>query len=172
MAEENATRPPGWVDFALAKSVPFERVSEALGIAETLKRSGNEYRGVCPFHGGTKESFGYNIERGFKCHGCQKKGGNVLDFVNLKLFGGSDLKGAARWLVALLEPPVAEKPTAADSAERVQSAVVMTARDRAICRGVARYLASVFGALGNVEMIEQELSRFVSEAIGAVDREV
>src|SRR2546423_1013113 len=108
MAEGNGTRPAGWVDFALAKSVPFDRVIEALGIAETLKRTGNEYRGVCPFHGGEKGSFGFNTERGFKCHACKKQGGNILDFVNLKLFGGRDLKEAARWLIALLEMPAAE----------------------------------------------------------------
>src|SRR2546423_8570529 len=105
-ASVNSTHPPGWVDFALAKSVSFDRVIEALGIADTLKRTGNEYRGICPFHGGTKDSFGFNTERGFKCHACQKKGGNVLEFVNLKLFGGGQIKEAAKWLVSLVEGSV------------------------------------------------------------------
>jgi len=47
---------------------------------------------------------------------------------------------------------------------------VMTARDVAICRGVARYLAAMFAPLGDVEAIERELSRVVDEEIRALDR--
>ena len=42
---------------------------------------------------------------------------------------------------------------------------VMTERDAAICRGIARYLAAVFAPLGNVEGIHRELSRFVEEEV-------
>jgi hypothetical protein len=185
MSEGNGSRPVGWVDFALAKTVRFEQVIAAMGIAEQFTRYGNEYKGICPFHGGTKESFGFNTERGFKCHGCKRSGGNVLDFVNHKLFGGKDIKAAGQWLISLIEGsvdndvlPVAEPATEempalpARDLQDPADAEVMTARDVAICRGIARYLSSLFSTLGNVETIERELARFVAEEVGAVTRDV
>jgi hypothetical protein len=173
MSEGNGSRPAGWVDFALAKSVPFEQVIEAFGLSEAFDREGDEYKAICPLHGGTKESFGFNVSKGlFHCFGC-KKSGNVLDFVNLKLFAGKDLKAAGQWLIALLEPPSVE-PTkeempalpAADLQDAAD-AEVLSSRDIAICRGIARYLSSLFSRLGNVETIEQELMRCVAEEISA-----
>ena len=175
MSEGNGSRPAGWVDFALAKSVPFEQVIEALGLSEAFCKEGDEYRAICPLHGGTKESFGFNVSKGlFHCFGC-KKSGNVLDFVNLKLFAGKDLKAAGKWLIALLEPPAAERakeempalPAADPKDPDPWDPEVLTARDIAICRGIARYLSSLFSRLGNVETIEQELMRFVSEEVSA-----
>jgi hypothetical protein len=108
MAEGNGSRPASWVDFAVAKSVPFEQVIEALGLSEAFAKEGDEYKAICPLHGGTKESFGFNVQKGFfHCFGC-KRSGNVLDFVNHKLFGGKDVKAAGKWLIALLEPSPAE----------------------------------------------------------------
>jgi DNA primase len=48
-----------------------------------LKRVGNRYRGLCPFHGEKTPSFHVNREQGlFHCFGCQV-GGNVFKFVEL-----------------------------------------------------------------------------------------
>jgi DNA primase len=48
-----------------------------------LKRVGNRYRGLCPFHGEKTPSFYVNREQGFfHCFGCQV-GGDVLKFVEL-----------------------------------------------------------------------------------------
>jgi DNA primase len=82
MSEGNGSRPEGWVDFSRAKKVPFEAVVAALELSGKLRRYGDEYKGVCPLHGGEKESFGFNVEKGlFHCFGC-KRSGNLLDFVN------------------------------------------------------------------------------------------
>jgi DNA primase len=49
----------------------------------TLKRVGNRYRGLCPFHGEKTPSFYVNREQGFfHCFGCQV-GGDVFKFVEL-----------------------------------------------------------------------------------------
>jgi hypothetical protein len=48
---------------------------------------------------------------------------------------------------------------------------VMTERDAAICRGIARYLSCLFSTLGNVETIERELMRFVAEEVSVVTRD-
>jgi hypothetical protein len=178
MSEGNGSRPAGWVDFALAKSVPFEQVIEALELAEAFSKEGDEYKAICPLHGGTKESFGFNVSKGFfHCFGC-KRSGNVLDFVNHKLFAGKDIKAAGRWLVGLLEPsPVEpareETPILPESVSEVlDESSVLTVRDVAICRGVARYLSFLFSRLGNVETIERELMRFVAEEVSAVSRDL
>jgi len=172
MAEGNGSRPAGWVDFAVAKSVPFEQVIEALGLSEAFCKEGDEYKAICPLHGGTKESFGFNVSKGlFHCFGC-KKSGNVLDFVNHKLFGAKDLKAAGQWLIALLEPSSVEpatEETPPSRSEVFDELPALTARDVAICRGIARYLSSLFSRLGNVETIEQELMRFVAEEVSTSD---
>jgi len=170
MAEGNGSRPAGWVDFAVAKSVPFERVIEALGLSEAFTQEGDEWKAICPLHGGTKESFGFNISKGlFHCFGC-KKSGDVLDFVNHKLFSGKDLKAAGQWLIALLEPPSVEPATEETSPSRSEAfdeLPELTARDIAICRGIARYLSTLFSRLGHVETIEQELMRSVADEVSA-----
>jgi hypothetical protein len=176
MAEGNGTRPEGWVDFSRAKKVPFALVIEAMELSGKLKRYGDEYKGICPLHGGEKESFGVNVEKGlFHCFGC-KRSGNLLDFVNHKLFEGRQIKEAARWLVSLVEgsednddPPEAEP--AREEIPATADTLGMTTRDIAICRGVARYVSSLFSTLGNVETIEQELLRFVAEEVSAVTRD-
>lgn len=184
MAEENGSRPEGWVDFSRAKKVPFEVVVEALELSGKLRRQGDEYKGVCPLHGGDKDSFGFNVEKGlFHCFGC-KRSGNLLDLVNHKLFGGQRIKEAAGWLISLVDGSVDnDVPPAAEPAKEEMSALpatalqdpadgeVMTERDVAICRGIARYLSCLFSTLGNVETIERELTRFVSEEVSAVTRD-
>jgi hypothetical protein len=174
MSEVNGSRPAGWVDFARAKSVPFEQVIEALGLSEAFERDGDEYKAICPLHGGNKESFGFNVVKGFfHCFGC-KRSGNVLDFVKHQLFSGKDLKAAGRWLVELLETPAAEPATEetpalpAAALQDPADAGLLSVRDMAICRGVARYLSFLFSSLGNVETIERELTRFVLEEVSAV----
>jgi hypothetical protein len=179
MAERNGSRPEGWVDFNRAKKVPFEAVVEAIELSGKLKRYGNEYKGVCPLHGGNKESFGFNVEKGlFHCFGC-KRSGNLLDFVNHKLFGGRQIKEAAVWLISLVDwsvdndipVPEVREVQAVEVDEGVPpESSMMTERDAAICRGVARYLSSLFSMLGNIETIERELTRSVAEEIRALDR--
>jgi CHC2 zinc finger len=128
---------------------------------------------VCPLHGGDKDSFGFNVEKGlFHCFGC-KRSGNLLDLVNHKLFGGRQIKEAAQWLISLVDGSVDnDVPPVAEVAEDMPvEPSVMTERDAAICRGVARYLSAMFAALGDVEVIRRELSRAVEEEIRALDRQ-
>ncbi len=49
----------------------------------SLKRVGNSYKGLCPFHGEKTPSFHVNREKGFfHCFGCNV-GGNVFKFLEL-----------------------------------------------------------------------------------------
>ena len=152
------------LDFNEAKRVPFADALRELGLLDgKLRRDGDELKGICPLHGGEKESFGVNFVKGFfKCFGC-KKSGNVLDFVmSYKQCGSYE---AAEWLLALgerLKMWEVEKP----SAPVAVGSGELTVREQAICRAVARYLAAVFAPLGNVEVIEVELGRLVAEEVG------
>lgn len=52
-----------------------------IGRHTTLKRSGNEFRGCCPFHGEKSPSFFVNPQKNmYHCFGCQA-GGNALGFL-------------------------------------------------------------------------------------------
>jgi len=69
-----------------------ELVSEYL----KLKRSGDNYRGLCPFHNEKKPSFNVNRSRQiFHCFGC-KKGGDIFNF--LMLHEGLNFPEAVRLL--------------------------------------------------------------------------
>jgi DNA primase len=72
-----------------------------------LKRAGNTYKGLCPFHSEKTPSFNVNPEKGFfHCFGCSV-GGDVFKF--LELYEKVGFQDAVRLLaqkfgVALPEP--------------------------------------------------------------------
>lgn len=56
-------------------------IVEVISRAVSLKREGNQYKGLCPFHSERSPSFAVNPKtQRFTCYGCGKKG-DVLDFV-------------------------------------------------------------------------------------------
>lgn len=85
-----------------------------------LKRSGNSYKGLCPFHAEKTPSFTVNREKGFfHCFGCGA-GGNVFKFLELheKLGFQEAVKLlAARFGIALPERAATDEERN-DSAER------------------------------------------------------
>jgi DNA primase len=59
---------------------------EIVGESVALKRTGSDYRGPCPFHGGTNRNFSVSPKRGsFYCFVCHEKG-DVFSFF-MKKFG-------------------------------------------------------------------------------------
>ena len=68
--------PPQFLDELAARN-PIE---EVVGQYVTLKRSGSNLFGLCPFHGEKTPSFSVSPEKGiFYCFGCHK-GGSVINF--------------------------------------------------------------------------------------------
>ncbi len=56
-------------------------IVSVVGQRVLLRRSGKEYRGLCPFHSEKTPSFYVNEEKGrYHCFGCQASG-DVIDFV-------------------------------------------------------------------------------------------
>ena len=76
-----------------------ERVREAADIVSVigeyvqLKRSGNSFRGPCPFHHGTHSNFSVNPRGGYSCFVCGEKG-DVFTFIQKYL--GLDFVGAVK----------------------------------------------------------------------------
>ena len=63
-----------------------------------LKRVGNRYMGLCPFHAEKTPSFSINQELGlFKCFGCDK-GGDAITFI--REIEHLDFVDAVEWLAA------------------------------------------------------------------------
>lgn len=57
------------------------KISRVIGDAVKLKRSGNEFSGLCPFHNEKTPSFTVNDQKGFyHCFGCGAHG-DVIDFI-------------------------------------------------------------------------------------------
>ncbi len=72
----------------LAKPAILDIISPVV----TLRKSGNSFVGLCPFHAEKTPSFVVNPNRqNFRCFGCGE-GGDVFDFV--QKLNGTDFKGA------------------------------------------------------------------------------
>jgi CHC2 zinc finger len=160
MTERNGTQPAGYVDLNRAKQVPFVDALQELGLLEKLRRDGDELKGICPLHGGEKESFGVHVARGvFNCFACKKKG-NVLDFV--MHFNKVNVKEAGQWLIALLERSTDRQETPAVAGEESGS------RMQALCRALGRYLSAAFPMLGDADKIAGELGVLLAEETGTL----
>jgi CHC2 zinc finger len=160
MAERNGTQPAGYVDLNRAKQVPFVDALQELDLLEHLRRDGDELKGICPIHGGEKESFGVHVVRGvFNCFACKKKG-NVLDFV--MHFKQVNVKEAGQWLIALLERSTDRVETPAVAGEKGGSEI------QAMCRAFARYLSAAFPMLGDADKIAGELGVLLAEESGTL----
>jgi CHC2 zinc finger len=156
MAEGNGSRPAGYVDLQRAKQVPFVDALQELGLLEKLRRDGDELKGICPLHGGEKESFGVHVVKEFfNCFACKKKG-NVLDFV--MFFRKVNVKEAGQWLIDLLERSAdrGEPPAGEELGPIMQ----------ALCRALGRYLSAAFPMLGDADRIAGELGVLLAEEAG------
>lgn len=95
-----------------------ERVSilEVIGDYVSLKRSGANYQGLCPFHGEKTPSFNVNPARGiFHCFGCGV-GGNVFTFV-MKI-EGLTFPEAVRFLAKRTGVTIEDRPLTAAEKQR------------------------------------------------------
>ena len=92
-----------------------ERVRSAADIVQIigeyvpLRRSGADYRGACPFHGGSKPNFTVSQKRGsYHCFVCQESG-DVFTFVRKRL--GLDFPGAIKLIGERVGIEVVDTPS-------------------------------------------------------------
>jgi len=91
----------------------------------TLKKAGQNYSGLCPFHSEKSPSFSVNEEKGvFYCFGCQA-GGDVFKF--LMLYDGLTFPESIERLAARYGIPV-EVSESGDGSKRRSSAASATGR--------------------------------------------
>jgi DNA primase len=133
----------------------IEQVREAadlvgiIGEHVELKRTGSDYRGPCPFHGGTHRNFAVIPKKGmFYCFVCHE-GGDAFTFFMKKL--GMDYPTAVREVArrAGITIPERSGPTGPDPREPLYQAVATAAdwyarqlRESAEAEPARRYLAS------------------------------
>jgi DNA primase len=83
----------------------------------SLRKSGANYQGLCPFHGEKSPSFNVNPARGiFHCFGCGV-GGNAFDFV-MRMEGVS-FPQAVKFLAKRVGVEIAERPLTRDEKRKV-----------------------------------------------------
>ncbi|WP_185243474.1 DNA primase [Citrifermentans bremense] len=83
----------------------------------SLKKSGANYQGICPFHGEKTPSFNVNPARGiFHCFGCGA-GGNSFDFV--MRMEGLSFPQAVKFLAKKVGVEIPERPLSRDEKRRM-----------------------------------------------------
>jgi DNA primase len=63
------------------KDVPITQIAEDRGLE--LKKSGNSFKALCPFHDEKTPSFVLTDGKGFKCFGCDESGDNIKLYMKL-----------------------------------------------------------------------------------------
>jgi len=144
--------PPSFLDELVARN-PIEDV---VGHYVTLKRSGSNLFGLCPFHGEKTASFSVAPDKGiYYCFGCHK-GGGVINFM-MELEGLS-YPDAVRNLAARVGMEVPED-------EQYQSRYRQQERLWALSKEAARYFHSQLYAPVGKAALEYALGRGMSKSI-------
>ncbi|MBJ6724869.1 DNA primase [Geomesophilobacter sediminis] len=102
-----------------------ERASIVEVISEymSLKKSGSNYQGLCPFHGEKTPSFNVNPARGiFHCFGCGT-GGNVVTFV--MRMEGMNFPSAVKFLAKRVGVEIPERPLSRDEKRQMDEAEIL-----------------------------------------------
>ena len=90
----------------IKRIIETARIEEVVGDFVSLKISGENLKGICPFHGGNTPTFMVSPNKQYcKCFAC-KKGGNVVGF--LMEYKHLSYPDALRWLAAKYNIPTNE----------------------------------------------------------------
>jgi putative DNA primase/helicase len=100
----------------LKSRISIDALISATGVE--LKRQGNEYKGLCPFHDEKTPSFTVTPEKGYYCFGCDAKGDH-LDFLQDRY--GLDFKQAVDKLQEFVGEGIVTGETAAPRASNRKS---------------------------------------------------
>ena len=144
--------PPSFLDELIARN-PIEDV---VGQYVTLKRSGSNMFGLCPFHGEKTASFSVSPDKGiYYCFGCHKGGGAVNFMMEME---GLSYPDAVRALAKRAGMTVPED-------EQYQSRYRQQERLWALHKEAARFFHSQLYAPVGKQALEYALGRGMSKSI-------
>ena len=130
-----------------------------------LKRSGAEWKGLCPFHGEKTPSFHVNGERGvFHCFGCGV-GGDVIKFV--ELFDKVTFPEAVRQLAGRFGLPVPEPEHSKEDGDGQQERDSLLKAHEVAATWFREQLATPAGAAARRQLRDRGLTEETIEMIGA-----
>src|SRR3954468_11145327 len=130
-----------------------------------LKRSGAEWKGLCPFHGEKTPSFHVNGDRGvFHCFGCAV-GGDVIKFV--ELYDKVTFPEAVRQLAGRFGLPVPEPEHSKDDGEGQQERDSLLKAHEVAAAWFREQLATPAGAAARRQLRDRGLTPETIELIGA-----
>jgi DNA primase len=132
--------PQSFIDEVRAAADIVTVVSDSV----SLRKAGNSYKGLCPFHGEKTPSFTVHRERGFfHCFGCNA-GGDVFKFVELQEKIG--FQDAVRHLAARFGIPIPEMEGSGDGRESAAEREALVKIHEAALAYYREQLASPGGA--------------------------
>ena len=144
--------PPSFIDDLVARN-PIE---EVVGQYVTLKRSGSNMFGLCPFHGEKTASFSVSPDKGiYYCFGCHKGGGAINFMMEVE---GLSYPDAVRSLAKRVGMEVPED-------EQYQSRYRQQERLWALHKEAARFFHSQLYAPIGKTALEYALGRGMSKGI-------
>ena len=128
-----------------------------------LKKAGNSYKGVCPFHSEKTASFHVHRDKGFfHCFGCGV-GGDVLKFLELQEKLG--FQDAVRQLAQRFGVPVPEADTEQDTAAETEREAMLLVHEAAAEFFVSS-LADAGGRPAREHLDARDISRETTELLG------
>jgi DNA primase len=128
-----------------------------------LKKAGNTWKGLCPFHGEKTPSFHVNPDKGFfYCFGCQA-GGDVFKFVELQEKVG--FQDAVRILAQKVGMTVPEPTGGDEHGDSVERESLLKLQELAAAR-FREHLASPAGARARQQLAARGISAETVERLG------
>jgi len=151
--------PPSFIDDLRARADIVQVVQDYV----PLKKAGNTWKGLCPFHGEKTPSFTVNPDKGFfYCFGCQT-GGDVFKFVELQEKVG--FQDAVRLLANKFGLAVPEPTSGEDGGDAQEREALLKVHEVA-GRRFAEQLAGNAGARARQQLTAREVSRETVERLG------
>ncbi|RPJ66197.1 MAG: DNA primase [Acidobacteria bacterium] len=151
--------PPSFIDDLRARADIVQVVQDYV----PLKKAGNTWKGLCPFHGEKTPSFTVNPDKGFfYCFGCQA-GGDVFKFVELQEKLG--FPDAVRLLANKFGMAVPESSGGEDGGDAQEREALLKVHEVA-SRRFAEQLAGPAGTRARQQLSARGMARETIERLG------
>jgi DNA primase len=151
--------PPSFIDDLRARADIVQVVQEYV----PLKKAGNTWKGLCPFHGEKTPSFQVSPDKGFfYCFGCQA-GGDVFKFVELQEKVG--FQDAVRLLAHKFGMAIPEATAGDDGGDAQEREALLKIHELA-GRRFAEQLAGAAGTRARQQLAARGIGRETIERLG------